>query len=386
MSLIRLAWLATHPTQYQAPLLRSIAKCPDIDLEVLYFSDFSSRGFIDSGFGRHVEWDVPLMEGYKYEILSKSSSVQNITTFNPRVQGLKKRLTKDNYDAILVQGWQHYGMVLAAYLARQAGLKVLMRCEATDHVDSSTGAKRLLRESVVSFLLKQVNFCLAIGTHNKNFYVSRGFPKERIGFMPYAVDNEIFSSRAKSSDLNDLRMQLNLNVDLPVLLFVGKFTKRKKPDYLLAAYAALPEPRPYLIFVGDGELRPLLEEFALDKKLENVRFAGFRNQNELPPFYALADIFVLPSTNETWGLVVNEAMNAGCALVVTNQVGSAADLVREGRNGFSVDGDNVLELSGALSKCLANERFRDLGIESINIIHGWGIEENVEGLRAVLIS
>lgn len=382
---IRLAWLATHPIQYQAPLLRAIAQCPDIDLTAIFFSDFSTRGFVDPGFGRAIEWDTPLLQGYQYEFLpGTGSEIKGIKTFQPRVGGLANKLNRDNFDAVLVQGWNHYGMLKAAWLAKRAGLKVLMRCEATDHVASSTGLKRLLREGTVRFLLSQIDSCLAIGTRNRDFYLQRGFLAERIGFMPYCVDNDHFRTKAQSADVEGLRAQLSLEQGRPVILYASKFMARKYPDQLLEAYLRLPTPRPYLIYVGDGEMRGNLEATVQKHQLKDVRFAGFRNQGELPAFYALADIFVLPSINETWGLVVNEAMNAGCAIITTDQVGSAADLVRSGENGFVIKACDVPALTNALVGCLSHKRFRDMGERSLEIIQGWGIKENVEGLRSAL--
>lgn len=125
MNTIRLAWLATHPIQYQAPLLRAINNCADIDLTVLFFSDFSTRGFVDKEFGRVIEWDTALLDGYRHEFLPGTGSTSNeIQIFRPRVGGLASRLKLSNYDVILVQGWQHYGMIKAAWLAKRNGLIV----------------------------------------------------------------------------------------------------------------------------------------------------------------------------------------------------------------------------------------------------------------------
>lgn len=385
MTRLRLAWIATHPIQYQAPLIRAIAQCPDIDLTALFFSDFSTRRFVDPGFGKAIEWDTALLEGYQHEFLpGTGSEISEIKIFQPRVRGLPKRLNRKNYDAVLVQGWNHYGMIKAAWLAKRAGLKVLMRCEATDHVDTSAGLKLMLREATVRFLLKQVDYCMAIGTRNRNFYLKRGFPAERIGAMPYCVDNDHFRIKAQKADINNLRAQLSIEQGRPVILYASKFMARKYPDHLLEAYCQLPQPRPYLIYVGDGEMRGNLEEIVRKNQLKDVRFAGFRNQGELPTFYALADIFVLPSINETWGLVINEAMNAGCAIIATDQVGSAVDLVRTGENGFVIEPRNIEALKSALAGCLEHHKYRDMSARSLEIIKDWGIKENVFGLRKVL--
>lgn len=385
MKKIRLAWVSTHPIQYQAPLLRQIAACPDIELTALFFSDFSTRSFVDPEFNRTIHWDTPLLEGYHSEFLpGTGSQVSAIKAFEPRVGGLYERLQKSNFDAVLVQGWQHYGMLKAAWLAKRAGLKVLMRCEATDHVASSKGLKGKVREAVVSLLLSNVDKCLAIGTRNRDFYLRRGFKAENIGSMPYCVDNDHFRQKAEATDVSALRAELGMDADRPVILYASKLMRRKFPDQLLQAYAQLPQPRPYLLYVGDGELRPALEAEVRVQKLHDVRLLGFRNQSELPAFYALADIFVLPSINETWGLVINEAMNAGCAIISTDQVGSAVDLVEHGKNGYVLKAGDIPALTDALNSCLDQERLSAMQAESLKRIEHWGIRENVQGLRAAL--
>jgi len=385
MKKVRLAWISTHPIQYQAPLLRQIAACPDIELTALFFSDFSTRSFVDPEFNRIIHWDTPLLEGYHSEFLpGTGSQVSAIKAFEPRVGGLYERLQKSNFDAVLVQGWQHYGMIKAAWLAKRAGLQVLMRCEATDHVASSKGLKGKVREAVVSFLLSNVDKCLAIGTRNRDFYLRRGFKAENIGSMPYCVDNDHFRQKAEATDVSALRAELGMDADRPVILYASKLMRRKFSDHLLQAYAQLPEPRPYLLYVGDGELRAALEAEVKVQNLGDVRFLGFRNQSELPAFYALADIFVLPSINETWGLVINEAMNAGCAIISTDQVGSAVDLVEHGKNGYVLKAGDIPALTDALNSCLDQERLAAMQAESLKRIEHWGICENVQGLRAAL--
>jgi glycosyltransferase involved in cell wall biosynthesis len=285
---------------------------------------------------------------------------------------------------VLIQGWQHYGMIQAAWLAKKAGLTVLMRCEATDHFTSSIGIKKKLREGVVKFLLNQVDKCLAIGKHNYSFYLKRGFPVESIGSMPYCVDNNHFASKAKNANLDQLRQTLSFTEDRPVILYAGKLITRKHPDILLEAYSKLPEPHPYLIFVGDGDLRTSMQETVLKNNLKGVRFAGFANQEDLPAFYGLADIFVLPSINETWGLVINEAMSAGCAIIATDQVGSAIDLVHPGQNGVIVRSCDTQMLSAALLECLIAKKYIPMGIQSLEIIKKWSIDENLVGLKSSL--
>lgn len=138
---------------------------------------------------------------------------------------------------------------------------------------------------------------------------------------------------------------------------------------------------PYLILVGDGPMRDRLRAAA--SGLPNIRFAGFRSQSELAAFYALADLFVLPSLWESWGLVINEAMNAGCPIVATDKVGSAYDLVRQGTNGFRVKAGDSQHLAATLRQLLTHPAMRaEMGRASLRLIRHWSFEEDIAGLRA----
>ena len=118
-----------------------------------------------------------------------------------------------------------------------------------------------------------------------------------------------------------------------------------------------------------------------------MRFLGFKNQSELPAYYDLCEVFVLPSVFEPWGLVVNEVMNAGRAVIVSDQVGCAPDLVRHGENGFIFQAGNLADLAQALTKVLENQEIcRLMGQNSRKIIGEWSLEADVRGLKSALMS
>ncbi|MCM2353312.1 MAG: glycosyltransferase family 4 protein [Pseudobdellovibrio sp.] len=385
MKKIRLAWLSTHPIQYQAPLLKLIAENPEIDLKALFFSDFSSREFIDPEFGKKIQWDTPLLNGYKYEFLKGNGDKTTAVSFlNPRVTNLSEKLNKDNFDAVLIQGWQNLYMVKAAIIAKMKGLKVLLRCEATDYVDASTGLKRMIRELVIKILFSVTDHFMAIGSNNREFYLKRGVPAEKIGSMPYCVDNYFFQNNSANVDINETKKKYNLDTTTPVLIYSGKLIKRKYADLLVNAYANIKGEKPYLLIVGDGELMPELKKTVAEKNLDRVKLLGFRNQKELTQLYKISDIFVLPAINETWGLVVNEAMNLGCAIITTDRVGSGRDLVKNDVNGLVIPAQNEQALTEAMEKCLKNHNYEAMGKQSLEIINHWGFKENIDGLMTVL--
>jgi len=384
----KLAYLVSHPIQYQAPLLRHLARQEDLDLTVFFLSDLSTRGYADRGFGARVEWDVPLLGGYRHELLEAWSRRDRLGFFQPLTRGLRRRLAEGGFDALWVHGYFHQANLRAIRAARSLGIKVLLRGESTLLGKPADGLGQRVKRALQERLLAQVDACLAIGTRNREFYEQRGVEDERIFAMPYAVDNAFFQDRvaAARERREELRAELELEPGRPVVLYASKFLPRKRPLDLLRAYRALSpdgraEPAPYLLFVGDGEQRAEAEAEAAATGWGSIRFLGFRNQTELPRFYDLCDVFVLPSDYEPWGLVVNEAMNAGKPVVTSDGVGAAADLIADGVNGYTVPVGAQGVLATRLRElCGDPATARRMGAASLERIDAWSFESDYRGL------
>ena len=392
MADIRLAYLVTHPIQYQAPLLRRLARERGLDLTVFFCSDFTTRKFLDPSFGRVIDWDVPLLTGYRHEFLRALGGRERVSFWRPFNYGLGRSLKEGRFEVLWIHGYNRWFHWVAIRTAKRLGLKVLIRDEATLVSARRSIGKRLLKTGFFMGLNRLVDGFLAIGSLNREYYRHYGIPEEKIFWMPYAVDNGFFQTEARKAGARreEWRRELGLAPGRPVILFLSKLEPRKRPADLLAAYihlsrqAVLAEP-PYLLFVGEGEQRQPLEELAREMRLEGVRFLGFKNQTELPSYYDLCDVFVLPSVAEPWGLVVNEAMNAGKAVIVSDQVGCGPDLVRNGENGYTFPCGDIPALAAALQEVLAAPvRCRLLGQKSREIISQWGFEEDLRGLKKAL--
>ena len=372
---VRLLYLVSHPIQYQAPLLRLIAADPDIELRVL-FEDMASTGtFSDSGFGHDVTWDVPLTDGYDHAELKSNAE-------------LDKYLTET--DVLWVHGWDSTPKRAAIKLASKAGLPVLMRGENTNVAMPDGGLIRgLIKRSYLKSIFRHCAGFLCIGADNRQYYLDHGVETERLFSMPYTVDNDFFQNHAREAHDNQqrFRQDLGLEADRPVILFAGKLQPRKHPITLLAAFRGLDMEdarHPYLLYVGDGEQRTALEEQSRDMD-DRVRILGFKNQTELPAFYDLADVFVLASEREPWGLAVNEAMSANTTVVVSDECGCAIDLVDES-NGRIVKSGDVAALRSALADILSNPNgLEEMGRQAAVRITSWGLSESHQGLRQALI-
>ncbi len=388
----RLAYLVSHPIQYQAPLLRRISAEMDIELTVFFCSDLSVREYVDEGFGQTVQWDVPLLDGYRYEFLPAVDDRRRLSFSRPLNYGLAPRLREEKFDALWVHGWGHWVHLWALRVAHRLGIKVLMRGESGLHLRPPSGWRRIMKQRLLSYLTTHVDGFLAIGSLNRGFYESQGVPSGRIFPMPYAVDNAFFQARATeaSCDRELLRRELRFELGRPVILYASKMTARKRPGDLLEAYLRLSpdgrrEPHPYLLFIGDGELRPALEARASRLGWNSIRFLGFKNQTELPGYYDLCDVFVLPSVQEPWGLAINEVMNVAKVVIVSDEVGCGPDLVRHGENGYVFRAGDIADLSCVLREVLAEpEKTVAMGRHSLTIINRWGFDEDIAGLQQAL--
>ena len=390
----RVAYLVTHPIQYQAPLLRQIAQQPDIELNVFFCSDLSVSSYTDKEFGRRIAWDTPLTDGYPHVFLPAIGRNKPLTFFRPVSRGLGEYLRKGRFDALWVHGWGQISLIWSIQLAHHLGVKVLLRGETGLHLREQGWPKHIIKDRFLRWLFAHIDSFLAIGTMNRDFYLSRGIDQGKIFMMPYAVDNRFFQKQASiaSREREQLRLSLGLEPGRPIILYASKLTERKRPFDLLEAYVQLSpdrrtEPHPYLIFIGEGKLRPGLEQRVRALGWNSVHFLGFKNQSELPSYYDLCDVFVLPSVNEPWGLVINEVMNAGRAIIVSNEVGCAWDLLRNGENGYQYRAGVVEDLQHAIRSVIERTgECTEMGRKSLEIINHWSIKEDINGLRQSLMA
>ena len=394
---VRLAYLVSHPIQYQAPLLRRIAEEPDIDLTVFFGSDFSVRGYKDEGFGVGVKWDVPLLDGYNHVFLPKLRDKQTVSVASPLNYGIASRLRggyggAPGFDALWVHGYATVNAMQGIVAAKALGIPVLLRAESWLRDRGRSGRKLALKNLFFAGLRRLVDGVLPIGTLNAQYwqhYLGDAVPQF---LMPYAVDNRYFADQARGAGAHraELQAELGLDPSRPVVLFCSKLQERKHCDHLIAAYAKLraadaAEPRPYLAIVGDGEQRAALERQAAATGFASIRFCGFRNQSELPRFFDLATVFVLPSRHEPWGLIVNEVMNARRAAIVSDDVGCAPDLIEDGVNGCIYPVGDVEALAGALARVLDTPGAAEaMGERAFERVQGWSFEEDIRGLRRAL--
>jgi glycosyltransferase involved in cell wall biosynthesis len=384
----KLACLVSHPIQYQVPLFREISQDPRFDLEVLFCSDKSTKSYLDEGFNRAIIWDVPLIGGYKHIFLPSIFDATKPNFFNPLNYHIHSILKKGNYDAVWIHGWGSLTAISTILFAKILKIKVLMRGESGIHMKKPTGIKGFLRIMMISFLNMTVDGFLAIGTNNKDYYLDNGVPSSKIFLVPYAVDNNFFLSHScKRLEIDKITVKESETV---VILFASKLERRKRADLLIDAFASLLKKRlfsvePILIIVGDGPEKSTLIDRARMLPHKSIHFLGFKNQSELPAYYDMADIFVLPSEQEPWGLVVNEVMNLGCAVIASDEVGCVRDLVVHEETGMIFTAGNMQALEKCLEElCSNSEKRLNIAKQAKDKIKNWSYSEDINGLYQAL--
>jgi glycosyltransferase involved in cell wall biosynthesis len=390
----RVACLVSHPIQYQAPLFRYLAARPGIDLTVFFLSDLSIRAYRDSGFGVSVKWDVPLLDGYRHDFLPHLGSGSGLSFWRPWTFGMRTRLRRGRFDALWVHGYAHRGCLAGIAAAKSLGIPVMLRGESNLLSETDDALKLRLKRIAMPALLRTIDAWLAIGRLNREYYLHYGVEAGRIFPMPYAVDNEFFRGAADQARprRERLRAELGLHPGRAVILFASKMQPHKRAGDLLEAYARMSpdgtaEPAACLVFAGDGEERAKLERRARSLKWDSIRFIGFRNQSELPALYDLSDVFVLPSEHEPWGLVINEVMNAGTPVVVSDRVGAGPDLVEDGVNGFVYPARDVAALANRLHRMIDNPEDRAaMGARALEKVAHLGFNADRDGLLSALDS
>jgi glycosyltransferase involved in cell wall biosynthesis len=377
----RVLAVATHPVQYQVPLFRRMAARDELDLRVAYCTLRGAEPAHDAGFGATVQWDVPLLDGYSWvEVPNRGSGTDAFLGLcNP---GLWKLICEGRFDAVLCYvGYVRATFWIAYFAAKSSGTAFLFGTDATTltSVDRRMW-KRSVKRVVWPMVFRLADHVSVPSTGGRELMRLLGLPDERVTLTPYVVDNDWWLAQAARVDRAAVRASWGAAADDAVILFCAKLQAWKRPLDLLQAFAKANIGKTLLVFAGEGPLRGQLEsEAAALGVAGRVRFLGFVNQTQLPKVYTAADLMVLPSAYEPFGVVVNEAMLCGCPVIVSERVGAARDLVAEGRTGFVYPCADVAALVPLLERLLADrDKLRALGEAARKRMETWGPRENID--------
>jgi len=328
---------------------------------------------------------------YGWDVLEGSRSFNRVTLFGWEdysavpaeviTKAVSRALREIRPSAVAVNGWSSpEARAALRWCVAHHVPAVLMSDSKEDDAN-----RTVLKESAKRLIIGALSAALVGGGPHARYLVNLGMPPERI-FCGYdVVDNEHF--RLSAQKLRCREEAERRRPELPERYFLTccRFVPKKNLFRLLDAYASYRAhvPSPWgLVICGGGELEAELKGRAGDLGLDDVRWPGFVQYDQLPFYYGLSSAFILPSTTEQWGLVVNEAMASGLPVLVSEKAGCRYDLVEEGRNGYLFDPFDVHDMADAMRRisAMSDEERGAIGRRSEEIIADWDPQRFARGL------
>jgi glycosyltransferase involved in cell wall biosynthesis len=325
---MRILIVTEIPAPFRIPLFNALAARPGVELQVCFLAEHDPRR----------NYRVHRDEFGFDDVVLPGRSVRRRGRWLLLSRGVPRLLRRVRPDAVVVGGWNQPAFWQVLIATRAKRIPSLLWVESTIYDARIPGRAASVARGLS---LRLASGFLVPGRASRDYLHTLGVADGRIVAAPNAVDLRIFEDRVESARRESNGLRRRLELEDPVFLYVGRLEQEKGPDVLVSAMRDVPGT---LVLVGSGSLEQELRELAG----ERVRFAGQLDRDDLPPWYAAADVLVVPSRSETWGMVLNEAAAAGLPIVATIAVGAADDLVEPGVNGFRVPVGDIAALAEAL--------------------------------------
>ncbi len=352
---MKIAVVTPIPTPYRDPFWNAVARRPGVELHVFYCSAGK----------RDRPWNADWTREFRSEVLYGCNLAswrgRDASCFwNPDIV---PRLQNGGYDAVVVGGYNHATMWAAIHHAHQQGIPLYLMCESFLRRPRPNWRSRL-KHFPLRWLVSRCAGGFPTGSLAERYLTHYGAEPDTLTRIPNAPDVERLKQSAERlrPQRDVLRRRYGLD-DRPTVLFTGRLIPKKRAGLLIKAFGqACDKDDAQLVVVGDGEERAMLEQLVGQLGMtRRVHFAGFAQPGDMPTWYALADLFVLPSS-ETWGVVVLEALASGLPVIVTDEVGCHPDVVIDDVVGDVIPAANEQALVTALRRRLSN-------LSSPDVIH-----------------
>lgn len=349
---------------YRVSLFEELSRNPNIDF-FFYFTSESEK---------NRDWIIDSNFSFNYKILPKITLYLGKETFYHINPTIIREIYNGKFDVIISAGYSSFTNQIAFLVAKLLNIPFILWSGSTENEHSLL---RIISLPFVKYIVRHSDSFIAYGTGAKKYLTRLGAVEEKIFISFNSVDINFFENITLDLNLNKnkLKEKFGLNHNF-IVLYAGQLIERKGIKYLLKAHKKLNNIHDVgLVIVGNGNQKSELVEWIKINKVNYVHIFDFVQKDTIPYFYAVADIFVLPSTEEVWGLVLNEAMACGLPVVSTNKVGASVDLIQNGINGFVVEPKNEAQLCESINKIIMDPILMNrMGTFSKNIIKDFTIK------------
>ena len=364
---IKIAIITNIPTPYRKKQWEYYSKCTYLDITVFYCANVEK--------GRH--WNINSAEGIK-EIFLKGLNFKSFH-FNP---GVLKIIFQD-FDIFFVGGYGYPSLIIAIITLKILKKSWVMIIDGISPLNLNK--EHFIIDDFKRFFIKGADAYSANGTVGKKFLKIYGILPEKIFNQYMTVDVDDFINKGKDSIeiKKRLREKYGIADNTTVIMYAGRLIYNKGVQDLIDAIKSL-KIKGYNIvafIVGEGDFKEELKMKSQDIK-SNIIFTGHVNPEQIYKYYYASDIFVLPTCDDPWGLVVNEAMACGLPIIVTDAAGCSYDLVKD--NGYIVTHHDINELSRAIEDLMDEKKRNEFGKNSRKIITKWTFRESLDSLIKIL--
>jgi len=336
---VRIVIITNMLPPYRVPLFTALGRKNGIELTVVLLAESEANR----------EWQVDRTSaGFKCHVLHGRHAFLTRRELAIHLNwGLGRLIRRSKPDVLIVSGYDNLAYWMAILHAKRLRRPLILWFESS--LLSAVHTTGLVA-AAKRFFVRRADACVPFGTKAKECVLALGADPERVFAGINTVDMDWYCRESRTIREQSSFATARLNYPPVLLLYVGRLTEGKNVGSLLEVLGKLQDPDLGLLVVGSGPQEDALKDLCRRRGLENVYFEGYKQQPQLPRYYSLADVLVLPSVKEVWGLVVNEALASGLHVLCSDRAGAGYDLIEEGWNGRLFNPHDVGQLGELIRK------------------------------------
>jgi len=392
---IKLLIYAIHPIMYQAPIFSELenykkSNLPWLDFTVYFGSKLSLKESYHHSFKSKFKNDFEdILKGYKHEFLKNYTFFEKEGFFSRINIGIIPKIFFGKYNVVLLHGYNTFTSIIIILSCLLSRKRIIFRGESILRgEEGSLSIKNRVKALYLKTLFSLCDKVLYSCSGNKDFFLNYKVPIEKLVYIPCAVNNNFFQENIKklSPRIQGIKDSIGVREKDLVISMCCSFTKRKRPLDLIKAAIEMNNKNIFLLFIGDGPQRSLIESKLKDTGIR-YHITGFMGQNHISQYYLISDISVVLSDYDPSPKAMNEAMNFSNCIISTNNVGTANDLIMENHNGYIINVGDISELKKILTN-LESKRddVKNMGKKSLDIVSSFNYFENAKAIEKALVS